>query len=86
MKELILGVKNTHVEVVAEKCVGCHVCDIVCPANVFEQNTETKKYEVVNLDACQACGACIENCPTDAILNNFRSGVCSCLCWVGLQH
>lgn len=78
MKELILGVKDTHVEVIAEKCISCHVCDIVCPANVFEQNSETRKYEVVNLDACQACGACIENCPTDAITNNFRSGVCSC--------
>jgi len=78
LKELVLGVKNTHVEIIAGKCIGCHVCDIVCPANVFAHNAETKKYEVVNLDACQACGACIENCPTEAITNNFRAGVCSC--------
>ena len=78
VKELVLGVKNTHVEVIPEKCISCHMCDIVCPMGVFGRNAETKKYEVVNLDACEACGACIENCPTDAIVNNFREGVCSC--------
>ena len=78
IKELVLGVKNTHVEVIPEKCINCHMCDVVCPTHVFGHNAETKKYEVVNLDACEACGACIENCPTDAIVNNFREGVCSC--------
>ncbi|GMU21406.1 MAG: hypothetical protein AMXMBFR13_14990 [Phycisphaerae bacterium] len=78
VKELVLGVKNTHVEVVPERCISCHLCDIVCPTNVFARNAETKKYEVANLDACEACGACIENCPTEAIVNNFRAGVCSC--------
>jgi len=78
VKELVLGVKNTHVEVIAEKCIGCHLCDIVCPANVFARNFQTNKYEVMNLDACQACAACIVNCPTDAIQNNFGAGVCSC--------
>lgn len=77
-KELILGVKSTHVEIIADKCIGCHLCDIVCPTNVFERNPDTRKYEVVNIDACEACGACIENCPTEAILNNFREGQCAC--------
>ncbi len=78
LKELLLGVNNTHVEVVPDKCITCHMCDVVCPTGVFGRNPETNKYEVVNLDACEACGACIENCPTDAIVNNFREGVCSC--------
>lgn len=78
LKELVLGVNNTHVEVIPEKCISCHLCDVVCPTHVFGRNEQTKKYEVVNLDACEACGACIENCPTDAIVNNFREGVCSC--------
>lgn len=81
--ELILGKKSTHVEVVEDKCISCHMCDIVCPAGVFGLNNDTRKYEVVNLDACLACGACIENCPTDAIINNFREGACSCpTCYV----
>lgn len=78
VKELVLGVKNTQIEVIADKCIGCHMCDVVCPTHVFGLNEATKKYEVVNLDACEACGACIENCPTDAITNNFRTGHCSC--------
>ena len=34
LKELVLGTKNTQVEVIAEKCIGCHMCKlqgIVCP-------------------------------------------------------
>ena len=82
-KELVLGVKSTHVAVDPDKCIGCHMCDVVCPVGVFGRNRETKKYEVVNLEACLACGACIENCPTDAIENNFRAGRCSCpTCYV----
>jgi NAD-dependent dihydropyrimidine dehydrogenase PreA subunit len=77
-KEIVFGVKNTHVEILPEKCIGCHLCDIVCPVDVFGYDSAAKKYEVVNLEACQACGACIENCPTDAIVNNFRASVCSC--------
>ncbi|NOZ73782.1 MAG: 4Fe-4S dicluster domain-containing protein [FCB group bacterium] len=78
VNELLRGVKNTQIRIVPEKCIGCVLCDLVCPANVFGKNPMTRKYEVLNLDACQACGACIENCPTEAIENNFRTGVCSC--------
>lgn len=77
-KELILGKKNTHIEVLQDQCIGCALCDIVCPAAVFERDLLTRKYVVANLDACQACGACIENCPKEALDNNFRAGVCSC--------
>lgn len=83
MKELITGVKTTHVEIVPEKCITCHLCDVVCPVGVFGLNAATNKYEVQDLDACIACGACIENCPTDAIVNNFRESACSCpTCYV----
>jgi len=78
MKELILGVKNTHIEVIPERCIACGLCQTVCPVDVFAMNPETMKSVVVYPDACQACGACIENCPKEAIKNNFRAGVCSC--------
>ena len=78
VKELLLGVKTTHVEVVSERCIGCGLCDIVCPANVFALDETTGKSDVTNPEACQACGACIENCPKEAISNNFRSGTCAC--------
>ncbi|NOZ84026.1 MAG: 4Fe-4S dicluster domain-containing protein [Epsilonproteobacteria bacterium] len=78
IKELVMGVKRTLVEVIPEQCIGCGLCTIVCPAGVFELDSGIKKSMVVRLDACQACGACIENCPKEAIKNNFRSGTCSC--------
>jgi ferredoxin len=83
VRELVLGVKTTRVEIIAEKCITCHLCAVVCPTGVFGYNAASRKYEVVNLDACEACGACIENCPSSAIVNNFREGVCSCpTCYV----
>ncbi|NOY81117.1 MAG: 4Fe-4S dicluster domain-containing protein [Kiritimatiellaeota bacterium] len=78
VKELALGVKRTRIAIVPQRCVGCGLCRIVCPANVFARDAETEKATVVNHDACQACGACLENCPAEAIETNFRSGHCSC--------
>ena len=78
VKELLLGVRNTRVEVIPERCIGCGLCATVCPAGVFDVGSNAKKSMVVRLDACQACGACIENCPKEAIESNFRAGICSC--------
>ena len=78
LKELVFGKRHTNIEIVQDKCIGCHLCDVVCPVSVFERNPETRKYFVADMDACQACGACIENCPTDAIVTNFQSGICAC--------
>ena len=78
VKELLLGKRHTEIAIDEDKCIGCHLCDVVCPVEVFARRPETKKYFVANLDTCQACGACVENCPTDAIITNFSAGVCSC--------
>ncbi|MFV2071873.1 MAG: HgcAB-like fusion protein [Thermoanaerobaculales bacterium] len=78
VKELVLGKRHTHIEIVEDRCVGCHLCDVVCPVSVFERNPETRKYFVASVDACQACGACVESCPTEAIVTNFRAATCAC--------
>lgn len=41
-KELLLGVRNTHIKIIPEKCIGCALCDIVCPVSVFNRNATTK--------------------------------------------
>ena len=48
-----------------EKCVGCTMCSIVCPHNVFRM--EDRKAVLVARNMCMECGACACNCPVNAI-------------------
>ena len=48
-----------------KKCVGCGMCEIVCPHGVF--SLHRKKARIHDLDGCMECGACAKNCPTEAI-------------------
>lgn len=54
-----------------EKCTGCTLCTIVCPHAVFEM--QDKKAQIVNFNGCMECGACMVNCPSDAI--KVKTGV-----------
>ncbi len=51
-----------------EKCIGCGLCESLCPA-CFKLNTEIAKAEVI--DAEENCGCDLEqtisSCPTGAI-------------------
>lgn len=47
------------------KCVGCGMCRIVCPHDVFA--ADGRRVWVANRDACMECGACAMNCPTGAV-------------------
>ncbi|NOX25776.1 MAG: 4Fe-4S dicluster domain-containing protein [Deltaproteobacteria bacterium] len=78
MKELLLGERNTEVSVSPEKCIGCGLCQNVCPAGVFGRDLLSGKSTALHLERCQACGACVENCPAAAIETNFEGGICSC--------
>jgi NAD-dependent dihydropyrimidine dehydrogenase PreA subunit len=49
----------------AETCIGCGMCEIVCPQGVFR--VENRRAKICDLDGCMECGACTKNCPTDAI-------------------
>jgi ferredoxin len=49
-------------------CVGCGMCELVCPHGVFEMNA--KKARVIDRDGCMECGACATNCPVEAIRVN----------------
>jgi len=48
-----------------QKCIGCSLCTEVCPHGVFEM--QGKKAGIVDFNACMECGACVGNCPADAI-------------------
>ncbi len=58
------------------RCVGCMMCETVCPANciciVAEEHPDPKiekrpKSFDIDLGKCVYCGFCVEACPEDAI-------------------
>lgn len=54
-----------------ELCIGCGVCEMVCPQAVFEMADGLAS--IRDRDACMECGACALNCETEAI--SVKSGV-----------
>ena len=54
-----------------EMCVGCGMCQIVCPHEVFALSDH--RASIRDRDACMECGACARNCPVGAI--TVRAGV-----------
>jgi ferredoxin len=52
--------------VVCEPCVNCKYTDCVtaCPVDAFR---EGKNMLVIHPDECICCGACVPECPTEAI-------------------
>lgn len=56
------------------KCVGCYLCEKVCPAECIYIETDAgpngerliRKFEI-DLSRCIYCGFCEEACPKDAI-------------------
>ncbi len=74
-----------------EKCVGCGMCNEVCPHAVFMM--KDNKAVIQDLNACMECSACVKNCPVSAlsatsgvgcaaaIINGFLTGTepsCDC--------
>lgn len=58
---------GVNVETVSENCIKCKRClKDICFANAISFNEETKLIEI-NQNKCRGCGACVNNCPHDAI-------------------
>lgn len=53
------------------RCIGCGLCEIVCPQRVF--SISNKKAHIEDRDHCMECGACATNCPAEAI--SVKAGV-----------
>lgn len=50
-----------------DKCRGAGFCEQVCPVNCFEVHRELHTAFIPRADDCVQCGACIVQCPFDAL-------------------
>lgn len=48
-----------------DACIGCGICEDVCPHTVFRQ--QNGKAVILDLNGCMECGACANNCPVNAL-------------------
>ena len=60
------------IELVEARCTGAAECVQVCPRDVLAMNGRRRKVEIRKPDQCIECGACIVQCPEDAL--RFRYG------------
>jgi len=56
------------------KCKGLGHCKEVCPRDCFEIDHENHSAEIVRAEQCVQCGACIVQCPLDAIVFKNKYG------------
>ncbi len=69
---LFYGFPDLELEIIEEKCIGCKLCDQVCPVECFSLE-ENKKMIFSQPDLCEGCMACLVQCPTDAIINEVAT-------------
>jgi ferredoxin len=56
-----------HITLDTERCKGVYFCWQVCPETCFEKREDVRKIEIAHSDRCIRCGACVVQCPTDAL-------------------
>ena len=66
--KLFYGSCDLQLTIHDEACIGCGICDRVCPVDCLEL-TPGRKMTFANPGACIGCGACLKQCPTNAIVN-----------------
>jgi NAD-dependent dihydropyrimidine dehydrogenase PreA subunit len=61
-------------ELVESRCTGAAECVLVCPRAVLEMDGPRRKVEIARPEDCVRCGACIVQCPDDALRFRFSDG------------
>jgi heterodisulfide reductase subunit A len=48
-------------------CIGCGVCENVCPQSAVHLVEDGATHAVVELESCRGCGICVAECPSGAM-------------------
>jgi NAD-dependent dihydropyrimidine dehydrogenase PreA subunit len=59
--------RQLRIELNEQRCKGAAFCEAVCPLEVFEIDREARMAILARPRACVQCGACIVQCPFDAL-------------------
>ncbi len=59
--------RHWHVTLDASLCEGVFSCWEVCPEACFEKRKDVRKVVIANGERCIRCGACVVQCPEDAL-------------------
>jgi formate hydrogenlyase subunit 6/NADH:ubiquinone oxidoreductase subunit I len=59
------------IKFLAERCVGCKLCQKDCPSNALViQKVGDKRFEAIfQLDQCIYCAQCVDSCNKDAMVS-----------------
>ena len=68
--KLFFGFPDLELSIIEEDCIGCKLCDQVCPVECFSA-TDNGKVIFSQPDLCEGCMACLIQCPTNAIINEI---------------
>jgi NAD-dependent dihydropyrimidine dehydrogenase PreA subunit len=66
--------RRWHIRLDLERCKGVFSCWEVCPEACFEKKTEERVVEFAHEDRCVRCGACVVQCPMDALSFEDENG------------
>ena len=64
-------------------CNGCEMCAVVCPHAVFTM--DGRLAVLADSQGCMECGACMVNCPTDAIVVESGVGCAAAMFYAALK-
>ena len=58
----------------SEICKGAAYCEVVCPKGCFEVDHVNHKAKIIDANLCVKCGACVAQCPFDALYYKTAEG------------
>ena len=65
--EIARTLRGLRIHFFPEKCKGVWQCYEVCPVGCWTPDRERRKVEFHDPELCIACGACVLQCPEEAI-------------------